>query len=228
MVVIHINQSEKDQFLYETTFGISVHELTERLVYMYKLKQHIERCADSVTKGCCCGGSSSSTGFSQQVVEMLQRTAGEARALVCAAQVAQKVCLTEEELEDSLEALRKAVSLSFPSEEAARKSPFGAVFDDPQTADTDEYVCTWIRKELDPNKKLSDYIGKNEKTKAIIRLINKTHPEASAAIAAATPATQQKPKTFMETDEKCEVVKSDVVGHDLQRQFLGFSDIGYK
>lgn len=220
MVIVHINQSEKDQFLYETTCGIGIQELTEQLVSMYKLKLHIEKCAKMIEEGCI------SSGFPRQVVEMLQRTAGEARALICVAQVTQKVCLNSEELEESLETLRRAVTLSFPSEDAAREGPFKAVFDDPQTANDDEYVCVWIRKELDLSKKLSDYIGKNEKTKAIIKLFNKTHPENSAGVKDAP--TQQKPKTFMETDEKCEVVKVDKVGHDLQRQFLGFSDVDYK
>lgn len=219
MVIVHINQSEKDQFLYETTCGVSVGELTAQLVSLYKLKRHIERCAAAIEEGC-------RTGFPQQVVEMLQRTTGEARALVSVAQVGQKVCLSAEELEEALETLRRAVALSFPSEDAAREGPFGAVFEDPESADPDEYVCIWIRKELDPSKKLSDYIGKNEKTKAIIKLYNKTHPENSAGVKDAS--VQQKPKTFMETDDKCEVVKVDKVGHDLQRQFLGFSSIDYK
>lgn len=219
MVIVHVNQSEKDQFLYETTCGVGIQELTEQLVAMYKLKQHIERCAEAIETGC-------RTGFPQQVVEMLQRTTGEARALVSAAQVSQKVSLELEDLEESLETLRRAVMLSFPSEDAARAGPFCAVFEDPQSADADEYVLIWIRKELDSGKKLSDYIGKNEKTKAIIKLFNKTHPENSAGVKDAI--IQQKPKTFMETDDRCEVVKVEKVGNDLQRQFLGFSNVDYK
>ncbi|XP_051840928.1 cilia- and flagella-associated protein 298 isoform X3 [Antechinus flavipes] len=97
-------------------------------------------------------------------------------------QVQANVCVTMEMVKDALDQLRGAVMIVYPMGlppydpirmEFENKEDLSGIQAGLQIIDESEAQMWWAAKELKRTQKLSDYVGKNEKTKIIVKLQQK-------------------------------------------------------
>mmetsp|Transcript_12169 Transcript_12169/g.28389 ORF Transcript_12169/g.28389 Transcript_12169/m.28389 type:complete len:290 (+) Transcript_12169:99-968(+) len=120
-----------------------------------------------------------------EVAEVLSRTAEEAEAAVSVALVMQKKCLEKSIIQEQLDNMRGAVMIAYPAyhmlpvydparleledrEELDGHSELQEVLEASQTN------LWWAGKELQSSEALEKYVGKNEKTKIIAKLVPKS------------------------------------------------------
>ncbi|XP_068456869.1 cilia- and flagella-associated protein 298 [Clinocottus analis] len=114
--------------------------------------------------------------------EVLMRTVDEAKALISKKQVQANVCFTMEMVKEALDPLRGAVMIVYPMG-LPPHDPIRMEFEDQedlsgtqaslQVITEDECQLWWAAKEMQRGKKLQDYIGKNEKTKLVVKIQKK-------------------------------------------------------
>ncbi|XP_054481538.1 cilia- and flagella-associated protein 298 [Anoplopoma fimbria] len=114
--------------------------------------------------------------------EVLMRTVEEAKALISKKQVQANVCVTMEMVKEALDPLRGAVMIVYPMG-LPPHDPIRMEFEDQedlsgtqaslQVITEDECQLWWAAKEMQRGKKLQDYIGKNEKTKLVVKIQKK-------------------------------------------------------
>ncbi|MED6244295.1 hypothetical protein ATANTOWER_003127 [Ataeniobius toweri] len=111
--------------------------------------------------------------------DVLMRTVEEAKALICKKQVQANVCVTMEMVKEALDQLRGAVMIVYPMG-LPPHDPIRMEFEEQedlsgtqaslQVIAEDECQLWWAGKEMQRGKKLQDYIGKNEKTKLVVKI----------------------------------------------------------
>lgn len=114
-----------------------------------------------------------------RLAEVMKRTVAEAKAAISPAQAKAGVALTPAVVKDALDKLRGAVMIVYPmglppydevrliledKEELAGKQAALAVIE------SDQAALWWAGKDLTRDKLLSDFIGRNEKTKIIVKI----------------------------------------------------------
>ncbi|XP_041864341.1 cilia- and flagella-associated protein 298 [Melanotaenia boesemani] len=114
--------------------------------------------------------------------EVLMRTVEEAKALISKKQVQANVCVTMEMVKEALDQLRGAVMIVYPMG-LPPHDPIRMEFEDQedlsgtqaslQVITEDECQLWWAAKEMHRGKKLQDYIGRNEKTKLVVKIQKK-------------------------------------------------------
>ncbi|XP_017273428.1 cilia- and flagella-associated protein 298 isoform X1 [Kryptolebias marmoratus] len=114
--------------------------------------------------------------------KVLMRTVEEAKALISKKQVQANVCVTVEMVKEALDQLRGAVMIVYPMG-LPPHDPIRAEFDNQedlsgtqaslQVISEDECQLWWAGKEMQRGKKLQDYIGRNEKTKLVVKIQKK-------------------------------------------------------
>ncbi|XP_028277782.1 cilia- and flagella-associated protein 298 [Parambassis ranga] len=114
--------------------------------------------------------------------EVLMKTMEEARALVSKKQVQANICVTMEMVKEALDQLRGAVMIVYPMG-LPPHDPIRLEFENQedlsgtqaalQVIPEDECQLWWAAKEMQRCKKLQDYIGKNEKTKLVVKIQKK-------------------------------------------------------
>jgi len=116
-----------------------------------------------------------------QVAEMLKKTLDDAAAAASKKQVEKKTPLTKKMLEEHIDTIRGAVMIAYPmglpewdnvrmdieGDEAPSNTPVGI-----DILDTSAQIW-WAGKQMMPENKLCDHIGKNEKTKIVAKLQKK-------------------------------------------------------
>lgn len=118
----------------------------------------------------------------EKMKEVLMRTVEEAKAIISKKQVQANVCVTKEMIKDALDQLRGAVMIVYPMElppydpirmEFEGKEDLSGRQASLQVIAENECQLWWAAKEMQRGKKLQDYIGKNEKTKIIVKIQKK-------------------------------------------------------
>ncbi|KAM4619854.1 cilia- and flagella-associated protein 298 [Polymixia lowei] len=111
--------------------------------------------------------------------EVLMKTVDEAKALISKKQVPANVCVTMEMVKDALDQLRGAVMIVYPMGlpphdpvrmELENQEDLSGTQASLQVISEDECQLWWAAKEMQREKKLQDYIGKNEKTKIVVKI----------------------------------------------------------
>uniref|UniRef100_A0A7S1PAK6 Uncharacterized protein n=1 Tax=Vitrella brassicaformis TaxID=1169539 RepID=A0A7S1PAK6_9ALVE len=113
--------------------------------------------------------------------EVLKRTAEEAQEAVSHKQVGHRVCMTVSRLQESLDNLRGAVMIAYPAyHNLPEWDPARMILEDKDplegTHEGKEVLCEsstglwWAGKEMRRGKLVSDFLGRNEKTKVVARL----------------------------------------------------------
>uniref|UniRef100_A0A1A8M4M3 Chromosome 21 open reading frame 59 n=1 Tax=Nothobranchius pienaari TaxID=704102 RepID=A0A1A8M4M3_9TELE len=113
---------------------------------------------------------------------VLMKTVEEAKALVSKKQAQANVCVTMEMITEALDQLRGAVMIVYPMG-LPPHDPIKMEFDNQtdlsgtqaslQVIPEHECQLWWAGKEMQRGKKLLDYIGKNEKTKLVVKIQKK-------------------------------------------------------
>jgi cilia- and flagella-associated protein 298 len=115
-----------------------------------------------------------------ELAAVIRKQCAEAGAVVDTAQVEKRVCLTPEMIQAQIDLLRGAVTIAYPmglpeydrvaacldDDEDLSGSAYGKDVLDPETS------CLWWagKQMLREGQTLRDYIGKNEKTKVVVKL----------------------------------------------------------
>ncbi|KAM8898020.1 cilia- and flagella-associated protein 298 [Spinachia spinachia] len=114
--------------------------------------------------------------------KVLLRTVEDAKALISKKQVQANVCLSMEMVMEALDPLRGAVMIVYPMGlpphdpirmEFENQEDLSGTQASLQVITEDECQLWWAGKEMQRGKKLQDYIGKNEKTKLVVKIQKK-------------------------------------------------------
>lgn len=114
--------------------------------------------------------------------DVLMRTVEEAKALISKKQVQANVCVTVEMVKEALDQLRGAVMIVYPMGlpphdpirmEFEGQEDLSGTQASLQVIYEDECQLWWAAKEMHRGKKLQDYIGRNEKTKLVVKIQKK-------------------------------------------------------
>ncbi|XP_077098414.1 cilia- and flagella-associated protein 298 [Siphateles boraxobius] len=115
----------------------------------------------------------------EKMQDVLRKTMEEAKALISNKQVRANVCVTMDMVKEALDQLRGAVMIVYPMG-LPPHDPIRMEFENQedltgtqaslQVIPDDDAQLWWASKELQKGKKLQDYVGKNEKTKIIVKI----------------------------------------------------------
>lgn len=118
----------------------------------------------------------------EKMKKVLKTTVEEAKALISKKQVQANVCVNMDMVKDALDQLRGAVMIVYPMG-LPPYDPIRMEFEDKEdlsgthaaleVIEEPEAQLWWAAKELKKTSKLSDYVGKNEKTKIIVKIQKK-------------------------------------------------------
>ncbi|XP_008066647.1 UPF0769 protein C21orf59 homolog isoform X1 [Carlito syrichta] len=120
----------------------------------------------------------------EKMKQVLKKTIEEARAIISKKQVEASVCVTMEMVKDALDQLRGAVMIVYPMGlppydpirmELEDKEDLSGTQAGLNVIKESEVQLWWAAKELRRTKQLSDYVGKNEKTKIIVKIQQRGH-----------------------------------------------------
>lgn len=176
--------------------------------------------------------------------EVLMKTVEEAKALISKKQVQANVCITVEMVKEALDQLRGAVMIVYPMElpphdpirmEFEGREDLSGTQASLQVITEDECQLWWAAKEMQRGKKLQDYIGKNEKTKLVVKIQKK----GQGAPAREPLITEEQQKQMMlnyhrrqeelkkleETDDDSHLDSDWADRHSLKKQFQGLTNI---
>ncbi|XP_028413169.1 cilia- and flagella-associated protein 298-A-like [Dendronephthya gigantea] len=183
----------------------------------------------------------------ENMTEIINRTRSEAMADIAKENVTAKQSLTKETIKDALDKLRGAVTIAYPMG-LPPHDPIKEEFEDTedlsgtqaslQVLDKGTGQLWWAGKELVREKKLEDYIGKNEKTKIVVKLQKKgqgvpsrepvfTEEDKKQMMSYAYKKQEEMKK--LETDDDVSYMNSAWADpHSLKRQFQGVRDVKWK
>ncbi|XP_075710650.1 cilia- and flagella-associated protein 298 [Rhinoderma darwinii] len=179
--------------------------------------------------------------------KVLQKTMEDAKALISKKQAEAHVCVTMDMVKDSLDQLRGAVMIVYPmglpphdpvrmefenNEDLSGTQAGQMVIEEPNAQ------LWWAGKELQRRQKLVDYVGKNEKTKIIVK-IQKRGQGAPAREPVISEEEQKKMMMYyhrrqqdlkkLEEDEDISYLNADWAdSSSLKRQFQGVKDIKWR
>ncbi|OCT93829.1 hypothetical protein XELAEV_18011500mg [Xenopus laevis] len=184
---------------------------------------------------------------SDSMKKVLQKTMEEAKALISKKQAEANVCVTLEMVKEATDQLRGAVMIVYPmglpphdpirmefenNEDLSGTHAGQLVIEEPESQ------LWWAGKELQRKQKLSDYVGKNEKTRIIVKI----QKRGQGAPAREPVITQEEQKKLMmhyyrrqeefkklEEDEDISYLNAEWAdSNSLKRQFQGVKDIKWK
>ncbi|OAE34068.1 hypothetical protein AXG93_4280s1170 [Marchantia polymorpha subsp. ruderalis] len=201
MVLLHVKQNEEQQFLYECAGALLVDEAIRDVVLIHNLSKKIMRLkeqggqlvlygpakdptrnedddSDDDVESPQCSSSVKPRGpfykrdpankrtgeaCDPEVAERLTQALVDAEACASKVQVVNKVPLTAAVLKESIDLVRGAVKICYP---------MGLPHYDPVY---EELMGAYIGKEFMRENKISDHVGRNEKTKVVVKLQGKGH-----------------------------------------------------
>jgi hypothetical protein len=134
--------------------------------------------------------------------KVIEKALDDAEQLISKDKVAQNIFITDKELEEAIQTIKGAVMIAYPMG-IPSFDPVQEIIDDNEdlsgSADGKEVLdpktstLWWAGKELKKDKKLSDYLGRNEKTKIIAKL----QKAGQGAPVREAPLTEQEQKNLM-------------------------------
>lgn len=180
----------------------------------------------------------------QSMKVVLTKTKEEAKALISKKQAQANVCVTMEMVKEALDQLRGAVTIVYPmglpphdpiQQEFDGKEDLSGLQAGKMVIEESEARLWWAGKELQRGKKLSDYIGKNEKTKIVVKVQKQSHgaPAREPVINEDEQKQmmmyyyrrQEELKKLDENDDQSYLDSTWADRHALKRQFQGVNDI---
>ncbi|XP_063161501.1 cilia- and flagella-associated protein 298 isoform X2 [Candoia aspera] len=183
----------------------------------------------------------------EKMKQVLKATVEEAKALISKKQVQANVCVTTSMVKDALDQLRGAVMIVYPMG-LPPYDPIRMEFEDKEDLagthaaleiiEEPEAQLWWAAKELKRTNQLSDYVGKNEKTKIIIKIQKKGQgaPAREPVISSEEHKQmillyhrrQEELKKLEENDDDSFLDSEWADSHALKRHFHGVKDIKWR
>ncbi|KAJ7534966.1 hypothetical protein O6H91_12G012800 [Diphasiastrum complanatum] len=194
MVMIHVRQSEEQQFLYQCSIQDHVADVIPPLVHIHNLQllisrlqkaaqqllahDHISHLPPSTDKDAGESGTyETAEGLkldpSREEVRVLLKALAEAGTCASERQVAYKVPLTPYMLEDAIDAIKAAVLRCYPTGLPSDHPLYKELEGVPSNLGlvVDSVQLWWAGKQLQRSRRLCDYTGKNDKTKILVKLL---------------------------------------------------------
>lgn len=183
----------------------------------------------------------------QKMVEILQKTCKDAKERCHRDLVKRDVCLTESKVQECIDELRGAVTIVYPMG-LPPHDPILMEFENNEDLEGTQAMLDiiphneasiWFSgKEMVPTKKLSDFMGKNDKSKVIVK-IQKKGKGAPGREPAVSEEEQKKMMAYyykkqedmkkLAENEDDSYLNSDWADNSaLRRQFQGLNDIKWK
>ncbi|XP_042913170.2 cilia- and flagella-associated protein 298-A-like [Parasteatoda tepidariorum] len=183
----------------------------------------------------------------KRYAEILTKTTAEAKTRISQKLVESGVCLSLEGIKDTLEILEGAVMIVYPmglppyeiiQQELEGKEDLTGTQASKEVLIDNKAEIWWANKNLDKDKILSDYVGKNEKSKLVVKLQKQGH----GAPGREPILTEQQKKDLMlaEFQRKEEFKRLEIDDDDshldsqwadnnaLKKNFLGMNKIRFK
>ncbi|GFU02603.1 cilia- and flagella-associated protein 298, partial [Nephila pilipes] len=120
----------------------------------------------------------------EKYARVLTKTTAEAKARISQKMIEAGVCLTLDTIQETLEILQGAISICYPMDlpsyeiiklELENKEDLSGTQASKEVLEMGKTELWWACKKLDESKLLCDYVGKNEKSKVIVKLQKKGH-----------------------------------------------------
>uniref|UniRef100_A0A8D0ZIY7 Cilia and flagella associated protein 298 n=1 Tax=Sus scrofa TaxID=9823 RepID=A0A8D0ZIY7_PIG len=203
MVLLHVKRGDESQFLLQAPGSTELEELTVQVAQVYNARLKVQRICSGAApqrlkfatwdpgplrKSFKDGSLSLPLPFfifiapNEKMKQVLKKTIEEAKAIISKKQVEANICVTMEMVKDALDQLRGAVMIVYPMGlppydpirmEFENKEDLSGTQAGLSVIKESEAQLWWAAKELRRTKKLSDYVGKNEKTKIIVKIQQK-------------------------------------------------------
>jgi len=183
----------------------------------------------------------------EKMAEVVNRTRKEAKAKISKEQVDANFPLTSEVVQDALDQMRGAVMIVYPmglpphdpiKQELENTEDLSGTQASLQVLDEGATQLWWAGKELQRGKKLQDFIGKNEKTKLIVKIQKKgqgppsrepVFSEEQRKQMMAYAYRKQEELKKLETDEDDSYLNSGWADpQSLKRQFHGVGNVKWR
>ncbi|XP_003219100.1 cilia- and flagella-associated protein 298 isoform X1 [Anolis carolinensis] len=183
----------------------------------------------------------------EKMKQVLKATVEEAKALISKKQIQANVCVTIDMVKDALDQLRGAVMIVYPMGlppydpirmEFEDKEDLAGTHASLEVIEESEAQLWWAGKELKKTNQLSDYVGKNEKTKIIVKIQKKGQgaPAREPVISGEDQKQmilfyhkrQEELKKLEENDDDACLDSEWADSHALKRQFHGVKDIKWR
>ncbi|XP_058042460.1 cilia- and flagella-associated protein 298 [Ahaetulla prasina] len=183
----------------------------------------------------------------EKMKQVLKATVEEAKALISKKQVEANICVTTSMVKDALDQLRGAVMIVYPMGlppydpvrmEFENKEDLSGTQAALEVIEEPEAQLWWAAKELKRTNQLSDYVGKNEKTKIIIKIQKKGQgaPAREPIISSEEHKQmilfyhrrQEELKKLEEDDDDSCLDSEWADTHALKRHFHGVKDIKWR
>lgn len=176
--------------------------------------------------------------------DVLMKTVDKAKALISKKQAQANVCVTVDMVKDALDQLRGAVMIVYPMGlpphdpirmEMEDREDLSGTQASLRVIPEEDCQLWWAAKEMQRGKKLQDYIGKNEKTKLVVKIQRKG--QGAPAREPLITAEQQKQMMLHYHRRQEELKKLEEADDDsyldsdwsdrqaLKRQFQGLTNI---
>ncbi|CAK8698527.1 unnamed protein product [Clavelina lepadiformis] len=182
-----------------------------------------------------------------KMAEVLTKTIAEAKANISKKHVDANIVMTKEIIKDTLDLLRGAVTIVYPMG-LPPHDPIKMEFDNEEDLTGTQASLSvipegqgtlwWAAKEMQTGKKLSDYVGKNEKTKIVVKLQKRgTGPPGREPVVNEEEKKQMMLQAYRRQEElkKLENVEDDrhldsqwADNNMLKRQFQGLNNISWR
>lgn len=179
----------------------------------------------------------------QKMRDVIAKTVAEVKGNISKELVKNNQPLSEQHIYDSMSMLRGAVTIVYPMG-LPPYDPIQEHLDNretkpmPQVIDQNMAQLWFAGKELQPDKLLRDYVGKNEKTKAILKLTKRGQgapgrepqldPADQAGMMAYWHKRQQELKTLDKNSDDSYLDSGWADSRDLQKQFYGLDNIKWR
>ncbi|KAK8741801.1 hypothetical protein OTU49_002407 [Cherax quadricarinatus] len=183
----------------------------------------------------------------EKMQEVLLKTVAEAKAIVSKEQVKSSVCLTEQHICDALDILRGAIMIVYPMnlpphdpirKELENREVLSGTQDEKLVLEASMTQLWFAGKEMQCGKKLLDYLGKNEKSKVIMKIQKRGQgppgrepmltEEQQKALMAAEFKRREELKRLDNDDDDSYLNSAWADNHQLHRRFQGLDNISWK
>ncbi|XP_031487190.1 uncharacterized protein LOC116255491 isoform X3 [Nymphaea colorata] len=193
MVRIHVQQGPERQFLYECSATARVGDVAKALVQTHNLQLTIRRLILQARRQLRpdsdhpdAGGASTGNSCKTDSGAGLERAISEAEAYISKEQVLHGKLASPLLLKDHIQNIeREIANYSFEALEHTSFQPGTCEDEGLEFLHEDETRIWWAGKELQKTKALSEYVGKNEKTKIVVKL-EPSSPEPSLCSSVST------------------------------------------
>ncbi|KAI3942186.1 hypothetical protein MKW98_003785 [Papaver atlanticum] len=166
MVVIQVKDTEeKQQFVYECECSKHVEDIAKDVTEIYNLISKIQYLNFTFQQQQCL----IQAGWHDDVSRSLTRALSEAQAYASKEIALNKRPLSPHVLRDHIQTIERVI-LTSQLMDFSESNQLQKLYSDMELLQEDTTKLWWAEKELLRSKRLCDYVGKNEKTKILIKL----------------------------------------------------------